>query len=181
MTTDTQDVEALVARTKVEAEDLVYWLRTNGTAINFKAADFIERQHTALRTLARERDEATEFAAQMTTRWKKAVAIGNKVGDRNAALEAERDAALAQLSAGVGRRVRHKVRGTTYDVLGEGEAQVSIGVNNSRRLVEGDTMTVYRCVETGKLWLRFPDEFDDGRFEVLTPSPEGRDGKEVRS
>jgi hypothetical protein len=70
------------------------------------------------------------------------------------------------------RRVRHKKRGSVYDVLGEGEVQISRGhggnslKKESRRLVEGDTLTVYQGTD-GKLWLRFPDEFNDGRFEEL--------------
>lgn len=74
-------------------------------------------------------------------------------------------------------RVRHKVRGSTYAVIGEGEAQISkptvgdIGgsdrVTPARVLREGDKLVVYRCEQTGKLWLRFSDEFVDGRFEAL--------------
>ncbi len=74
------------------------------------------------------------------------------------------------------KRVRHLKRGTTYGVLGEAEAQVatfaggqpvSLGLTRQRMLVEGDKLTVYRCEQTGKLYLRFPDEFEDGRFEEL--------------
>jgi hypothetical protein len=83
------------------------------------------------------------------------------------------------------RRVRHKKRGTTYHVLGAAEAQVSTGSYRAwpplatkhegeglpARLVrDGLTLTVYRCEQTGKLWCRFPDEFEDGRFEDIDRS-----------
>ena len=67
-------------------------------------------------------------------------------------------------------RVRHKVRGTKYDVLGEGEIQISGGLyafGLARLVLEGDKLVVYRG-EDGKIWLRFPDEFHDGRFEEVT-------------
>jgi hypothetical protein len=68
------------------------------------------------------------------------------------------------------RQVRHKVRGTTYDVLGNAEGQVSKGTlhmfgKNGRFVSEGDRITVYCSQDDGKLWWRFPDEFEDGRFE----------------
>ena len=78
------------------------------------------------------------------------------------------------------RRVRHKKRGHTYQVLGEGEVQVStiklsggqslpigLGKIRQRMLTEGDKLIVYRDEQTNKLWLRFPDEFEDGRFEEV--------------
>jgi hypothetical protein len=73
-------------------------------------------------------------------------------------------------------KVRHKARGTLYEVLGDAEAQISVEVlpnqspnlgRRSRPLYEGDQLTVYRCLETGKLWIRFPDEMYDGRFEPV--------------
>jgi hypothetical protein len=69
------------------------------------------------------------------------------------------------------RRVRHRKRGTTYDVLGVAEAQVSkFGRSDfpatGRLIGDGDRIVVYRG-EDGKLWCRFEDEFNDGRFEVL--------------
>lgn len=74
------------------------------------------------------------------------------------------------------KRVRHKKRGTTYEILGEAEAQISnpdtyegdLTGPGARYLREGDSLVVYRCIETGKLWLRYPDEFADGRFEDVT-------------
>lgn len=67
------------------------------------------------------------------------------------------------------RRVRHKKRGTTYEVLGLAEVQISTSYGeplSSRRLNEGDRLVVYQG-EDGKLWARFPDEFEDGRFEPV--------------
>lgn len=74
-------------------------------------------------------------------------------------------------------QVRHLKRQSTYDVLGEGTVQISVGqacaafdgseVEHGRLLAEGDKMTVYRAHEDGELYLRFPDEFNDGRFEKL--------------
>lgn len=73
-------------------------------------------------------------------------------------------------------RVRHKKRRSTYEVLGEAEAQIAtyaagqevpLGRVRARQLNEGDKLTVYRANEDGKLWLRFPDEFADGRFEEV--------------
>lgn len=70
-------------------------------------------------------------------------------------------------------RVRHKVRGTTYEVLGEAEVQISTSLYSdinpsTRRLIhEGSKLVIYRAEHDGKLWARFPDEFGDGRFEAL--------------
>jgi hypothetical protein len=71
------------------------------------------------------------------------------------------------------RRVRHIKRGTTYQLLGEAEVQISRGAGSNQRfdwrtLKEGDSLVAYRCEQSGNLWLRFPDEFEDGRFEDLT-------------
>ena len=74
------------------------------------------------------------------------------------------------------RHVRHKKRGSTYEVLGEAEAQIStdalgdpiaLGRVRCRMLTEGDKLAVYRDPQTSKLFVRFPDEFEDGRFEDI--------------
>lgn len=77
------------------------------------------------------------------------------------------------------RRARHKKRGSTYTVLGKAETQISKPtvsdltnnpfVTPSRVLREGDRLTVYRSDADGSLWCRFPDEFEDGRFEDIAP------------
>lgn len=58
------------------------------------------------------------------------------------------------------RRVRHKKRGTEYDVIARGELQTS------RELVDGDELFAYRG-DDGRWWFRHIDEFEDGRFEEL--------------
>jgi hypothetical protein len=94
--------------------------------------------------------------------------------------------ALTGKAQGV-ERVRHVKRGTEYEVLGEAEAQISRSdsritehrdwLEQTAFLSEGDTLTVYRCVETGKLWCRFPDEFNDGRFVPAPPASSGQGGR----
>ncbi len=70
--------------------------------------------------------------------------------------------------------VRHVARGTTYDVLGEAEVQISkptagaVGGDGYRKLREGDRLVVYRGKDQ-RLWARFPAEFYDGRFKNITP------------
>ena len=58
------------------------------------------------------------------------------------------------------RRVHHLKRGSDYDVLGLRYLQSSAG---PLTLVEGDTLTVY-IASDGKICLRQPSEFEDGRF-----------------
>ena len=58
-------------------------------------------------------------------------------------------------------RVRHKKRGTEYEVLGEADLQTG------KPLTDYAVVIVYRDVTTGRIWVRPRDEFTDGRFEVL--------------
>lgn len=60
---------------------------------------------------------------------------------------------------------RHKKRGTTYELVGIARAQCA---NDFRPLCDDDRVAVYRGTN-GKLWVRFEDEFHDGRFENITP------------
>lgn len=73
------------------------------------------------------------------------------------------------------KRVRHVKRGSTYDVIGVAEAQVSkTGRSDfpatARLIGDGDRIVVYKADSDGKLWCRFEDEFLDGRFEVVEPA-----------
>lgn len=83
---------------------------------------------------------------------------------------------LAGVAAAPTRRVRHKKRGSICAVLGEAEVQLAKPMLDVftptpfRPLREGDKLTVYE--HDGKLWCRFTDEFEDGRFEDLPPAPE---------
>lgn len=61
------------------------------------------------------------------------------------------------------KRVRHKKRDSTYNVVGEAELQLSSPVI----LEEGRSLTVYRSEKDGKLWVRPSSEFNDGRFEEI--------------
>ena len=59
-------------------------------------------------------------------------------------------------------RVRHKKRGTEYEVLGEADLQTE------KPLSDYAVVVVYRDVSSGRIWARPRDEFNDGRFEVLS-------------
>ncbi len=58
-------------------------------------------------------------------------------------------------------KYRHKKRGTTYTVVGMAEVQAD------EPLTDYEVVTVYRCIKTGRLWVRRKAEFEDGRFERL--------------
>lgn len=60
-----------------------------------------------------------------------------------------------------GRIVRHKRRGSIYRVVGDGTAQCD------KPIRDGDTVAIYRHRTEGRLWVRPPAEFDDGRFEQI--------------
>lgn len=87
------------------------------------------------------------------------------------------EAAMRERAA---QRVRHKQRGTTYEVIGEAEVQASIAKSWDvpvLAITEGDKFVVYRSEADGKLWARTPEEFNDGRFEALplsSSAPEGQ-------
>lgn len=61
-------------------------------------------------------------------------------------------------------RVRHKKRGSTYQVIGRGRLQVDEDLDNEK-------ITVYRGEADGLIWVRPDYEFNDGRFEQLAASP----------
>lgn len=60
--------------------------------------------------------------------------------------------------------IRHKQRGTTYKVIGEGFLQTSVPLNDY------DRVTVYQAVDAPydeEVVVRRQAEMDDGRFEDL--------------
>jgi hypothetical protein len=59
-----------------------------------------------------------------------------------------------------GSKWRHKRRGTSYEVVGMAELQMTTD------LVDGSELVVYRG-DDGKLWAREYGEFTDGRFECI--------------
>ncbi len=63
---------------------------------------------------------------------------------------------------------RHAKRGSTYRVLGEATAQGN--PDDPWLFSDGDKLTVYQA-EDGRLWVRYTEEFNDGRFEALAASP----------
>lgn len=70
------------------------------------------------------------------------------------------------------RRVRHKKRQSTYRVIGLAPVQISVsgpnhGSRKARTIVEGDKLTIYWADIDDTFHLRFPDEFEDGRFEDI--------------
>lgn len=84
-------------------------------------------------------------------------------------------AALAVAAAGgfsPQRYIRHLKRGSVYAVLGEATAQVSkpthdvLTIHAHRRLCDHDRLVVY-VGSDDHLWVRFPDEMSDGRFEEV--------------
>ena len=111
--------------------------------------------------------------------------VDNDSRDGRAAIAAAVRAYLAALPAdktdAVGvRRVRHKKLGMTYAVLGNAEVLIAKPTHDvfkagaPRPLRDGDRLTVYQSEHDGGLWVRFPDEFEDGRFEDIeaaAPSP----------
>jgi len=58
-------------------------------------------------------------------------------------------------------RVRHKKRGTEYEVLGEADLQTETPLRDYAVVV------VYRDPTNGRLWVRPVGEFNDGRFEEV--------------
>lgn len=66
--------------------------------------------------------------------------------------------ALATKDGAPARRVRHKKRGTEYDVMARGELQMA------EDLVDGAELFAYRG-DDGRWWFRRVEEFEDGRFE----------------
>ncbi len=70
------------------------------------------------------------------------------------------------------REVQHLKRGSYYRVLGDLSFQLAKPEHDDlitppySKIREGTAITVYRS-EDGKLYGRFPDEFEDGRFKTI--------------
>lgn len=76
-------------------------------------------------------------------------------------MEAALTAALAAMPVpAVKEIVRHKKRGTTYDVIAKGRFQVDGDLDMEK-------VTVYRG-QDGQVWVRPDYEFNDGRFETIS-------------
>lgn len=60
---------------------------------------------------------------------------------------------------------QHKKRGSVVRELGRGFAQVS-----AHPIEEMTAVVIYEHMNDGSLWVRNAVEFDDGRFEPLSPS-----------
>ena len=60
------------------------------------------------------------------------------------------------------RRVRHKKRGTIYEVIGHARLQAA------GTLPDDATLILYRG-DDGQVWAREVSEFEDGRFENVQP------------
>lgn len=58
-------------------------------------------------------------------------------------------------------RVKHRARGTTYDVIGIGMIQTEIP------LTDYDKVFVYQDIETDEIWVRREAEFNYDRFEPI--------------
>ena len=82
------------------------------------------------------------------------------------------------------RTYRHKKRGTEYVLIGIGKMQAEHwedhGPDGEGAMADMREVAIYRSVEDGSLWVRPREEFEDGRFEVLTsrePTPETINGQ----
>lgn len=60
------------------------------------------------------------------------------------------------------RRVRHKKRGTIYEVMGKAQLQIA-----NLPVLDEAILVLYVDEKSGKWWASLEDEFEDGRFEEL--------------
>lgn len=117
--------------------------------------DLIEK--AARKALRLEGDHNDDYVASL----REGTQSPREEGRWHVATHAARMALVLMKEADVAPDVRHKKRGTSYTVLGDLEIQTSAP------LKEGDVVTGYQCCETGKLWARPVEEFEDGRFEKI--------------
>lgn len=73
-------------------------------------------------------------------------------------------------------RVRHRTRGSDYEVIGVGRIQSEMWEERGEGTIDRPAplnsvdmreVTIYRSVDDGSLWVRPREEFEDGRFLAL--------------
>lgn len=67
----------------------------------------------------------------------------------------------------IGSKWRHKIRGTTYEVVFDTASLQCSSVPGFEELVEDEDWIVYRNNATGSVHVRMAKEFFDGRFELV--------------
>jgi len=158
---------------------LVSELRRQRDNARSRLEDASDRSSTLMAKLATQAGEAKQVAEGYLGLLRQ---IGNACVETGLEIKEDTDlggvisAYIKSLAASASpRRVRHKKRGSLYSVLGTAEMQVSTGAWDQsgrgppwRDTKDGDKVVVYRG-DDGRLWVRFPDEFEDGRFEEVPP------------
>lgn len=59
--------------------------------------------------------------------------------------------------------VKHKKRGSTYEILGIGKMQTEFAKDG----IDMAEVVVYKSMSDGSFWVRPVDDFNDGRFEIV--------------